>query len=386
MRGVGLAFEPLDTLFFRDATPFTLGAAPQEDVGSVFPPGPATIVGAVRAALARHAGWHGHGKWPEKLNEVLGDGPADLGCLRFTGPWVLLGNEPLFALPHHLLGRAQNGQNHEPPRWQTRAFLKPANEVCCDLGDGVLLPEASLANSPTGERIGPPEPGRWWVTAEGLQAVLEARPPEPAQVLHASALWSHEPRIGLQRDAATRTAVEGMLYSTRHVRLKDGVRLGVQVAGLPGEWPMPDDDFVPLGGESRTAVCRRWKPRVELRPPWQAIEASGKVALIGLTPLDLEPDVIRGERPLAEPCRLRVLSACLTRPLRLGGWDSLARRPLTLRSVLAPGSVLFCACDEPAELRGRVGEEGWTRIGNRCEWGFGLVAVGRWPDEQESRT
>ena len=48
---IGVELQPVDTWFFRDGTPFTMGKAPQENVGSVFPPHPATVVGAIRAAL-----------------------------------------------------------------------------------------------------------------------------------------------------------------------------------------------------------------------------------------------------------------------------------------------------------------------------------------------
>ena len=60
---IGVDLQPVDTWFFRDSTPFTMGKAPQENVGSVFPPHPATVVGAIRAALARSRGWDGRGRW-----------------------------------------------------------------------------------------------------------------------------------------------------------------------------------------------------------------------------------------------------------------------------------------------------------------------------------
>ena len=96
---IGLRLEPVDTWFFRDGTPFTKGDSPQENVGSLFPPPPATVVGALRAALARSRGWGGRGSWPPEICEILGDGPDDLGQLRFDGPFLLREKVPASGEP-----------------------------------------------------------------------------------------------------------------------------------------------------------------------------------------------------------------------------------------------------------------------------------------------
>jgi len=102
-------------------------------------------------------------------------------------------------------------------------------------------------------------------------------------------------------------------------------------------------------------------------------------ALIALTPLDIEEAVVLGERALRDFGNARVVSACLDRPQRIGGWNSLAHRPLPLRCVLPPGSVLFC--EVPENGRKAVAScDGTVRLGVRCEMGFGLVALGAWPD------
>ena len=78
------------------------------------------------------------------------------------------------------------------------------------------------------------------------------------------------------------------------------------------------------------------------------------------------------------------MSACLERPLRIGGWNSLASRPLPLRSVLAPGSVLFCESSEPRRfLDAMMDGSGLPSLGKRQAFGFGAVALGTWPDESE---
>ena len=372
---IGIRLEAVDTWFFRDGTPFLAGSAPQDDVGSSFPPHPASVAGALRAALALCNGWNGRGRWPVALDEVLGDGPGDLGMLSVDGPFLLRGDQPLFRAPRHLLGTV------DADGWSPRACLRPGREVMCDLGDAVRLPEVPRAGSEfhdleTGDG--------WWLTRAGLESVLGGTFPSRTEVISSKELWSEEPRIGLERDRNTRTALEGGLYSTRHVRLMRGVSLGARVGGVPADWTLPFGRLVSLGGESRLAECREWHAEPALAVPKAEIEASGRVMIVALSPLDLERDVYTGRRPLGAIGNARVVSACLDRPQRIGGWDSLARRPLPLRCVLPPGSVLFCATAEPWRfIEAITGADGLARMGARQQWGFGLVALGNWSDEEE---
>jgi len=367
---VGIQFQPVDTWFFRDAAPFTAQSTPQEQVGSLFPPHPPTAVGAARAELARLNGWNGTGRWPPELCEVLGNGPDDLGKLSFGGPFLLRDEQPLFRAPRHLLGTANSHG------WRPAALLRPGSPVACDLDDAVRLPE--LPDSAGGiEKLKPGNDA--WLTAAGMNAVLGGRLPEAAEVVPSAALWEEEARIGLERERHTRTAKEGMLYSTRHVRPRRGVALGMHVAGVPADWVRPFDRVMPLGGESRLAACREWTLDLRLGAPVERIRSARRVALVALSPLDLAEAVHPGT-PVVGLDGVRVVCACLERPHRVGGWDSLARRPLPLRPVLPPGSTLFCEmADGERFAAAATPGGGLVRIGTRQEWGFGLVALGIWP-------
>lgn len=371
---IGIQLEPVDTLFFRDGTPFTAESAPQENVGSLFPPYPPTVVGALRAALARSNGWNGNGRWPQKVCEILGNGPENLGTLSFVGPFLLRDEQPLFRAPRHLLGSTDGNE------WRPSVFLRPGAPVTCDLGDETRLPEPAgtmdvLEKLKAGDDC--------WLTRDGMNAVLRGRLPRNEDVTPARCLWSDELRIGLERDSKARTAKEGMLYSTRHVRPMRGVSLGVRIAGLSDDWTRPFGRLVSLGGENRLAECRSWDAPPTLQVPQAEIESSRQVTVVALSPLDLERDIYCGRQSL-EALGARVVSACLHRPQRIGGWDSSAHRPLPLRSTLPPGSVLFCEIDAPERFTESVAAgDGLASIGARQEWGFGLVAIGGWPDEQQ---
>lgn len=257
---VAVRLEPVDTLFLRDGTPFAAESAPQEDVGSLFPPYPPTMVGALRAALARCNGWNNGKRWPKRLNAVLGDGPHDLGALKFDGPIVLQDGEPLFPVPRHVLGEAHNGE------WSPKACLRPGSDVICDLGAPVRLPE--LPRDSGGVK---PKPGSdRWLTKTGLEAVLRGELPGDDEIVPSRELWRQEQRVGLEIDWNTRTAREGRLYSTRHVRMTRGVSLGMRIDGVPENgWTLPHGRLGPLGAKAALSstvagTLRSWR----LTRPW----------------------------------------------------------------------------------------------------------------------
>ncbi|MDE0267492.1 MAG: hypothetical protein OXI96_00425 [Acidimicrobiaceae bacterium] len=377
---VAVQLEPVDTLFLRDGTPFAAGSAPQEDVGSLFPPYPPTMVGALRAALARCNGWNNGKRWPKRLNTVLGDGPHDLGALKFDGPIVLQDGEPLFPVPRHVLGAEYDGE------WRPIACLRPGSDVMCDLGATVRLPELPRDSGSDVKLKSAPDR---WLTKTGLETVLHGKLPGDNEIVPSRKLWRLEQRVGLEIDKNTHTAREGRLYSTRHVRTMRGVSLGMRIDGVPendrteNDWTLPHGCLGPLGGESRVVEYRSWDAaKLEIDAPLGEIDTAERVAIVALTPLDLDKAVVHGRIPLENAGGLQVVSACLDRPRRVGGWDSLARRPLSLRSLLPAGSVLFCEADNSRHLaRTAKTGGGLLKIGLRTEWGFGLTAVGAWSNE-----
>jgi CRISPR-associated protein Cmr3 len=355
-----LLIRPIDTWFFRDGTPFDMDAGSQTGARALFPPHPPTVVGALRAAIARGNGWDGAGRWPPALDRVLGDGPENTGSLRFTGP-VLVGPEgPVFRCPRHVIGKPGAHGRFEPG-----AFVRPGEPVACDLGPSVRLPRLPP------DRL---EPGDGaWVTLDGLQRILRWELPRTEEVRRDDDLWAMEPRVGIARDPATRTVLRGHLYSAWHVRPKKNLALGMVVDGLPRDWKPPVGETFPVGGEGRMGTCGEAAgellPRLDLSgngPP--------RATLVALTPLLLPGEAILGREPLAGPGAARVASACLDRPLRIGGWDSLARRPLPLRSAAAPGTALFCELEDPAGFW-EHGRRGLVKVGQSTAIGFGLCAV-----------
>ncbi len=370
---IQVLFDPVDTLFFRDGTPFSSGSASQADVGGMFPPPPPSLTGAIRAALGRANGWDGLGRWDSDMAAVLGDGPTEMGKLSVAGPFVVRGGEVLYPAPRHLVGMVRNGS------WVPVGFSTPGNEpLLCDLGE-VRLPVMPMAE---GEERPKPASGLW-LTSNGLSTVARGALPSPGDLVPEKELWTAERRVGIARDRTTRTVEQGKLFSTIHVRLRRGVAVGALVEGVPPDWQVPDGEAVLLGGETRLATWRRWEPVTAEGPPAADIEAAGRVALLAVTPLDagegLEPGC--GVPGLEG---LRLVSACCDRPFPIGGWDSLERAPLPLHGVLPAGSVLFCEAGQSDLLSWLpAGANPYLRAGCRTSQGFGVLFPMTWPKEGE---
>lgn len=376
--------HPLDTLFFRDGRPYNQDDPGQAEAASVFPPHPPTVVGAVRAALARAMGW------PNKTwdKAALGDGvdwqagDGALGPLRFAGPLILRQDKPLFPAPLCLVRvRAKSPRGDDVMGW-----LSPGEEVECDLGT-VRLPAAPNRGDVDGWKT----PESAWLTSDGMKRWLKGEDLETTHVLKAEEIWRAEPRVGVERDVKTRTTkrfeprdgepAKGALYAAAHVRPASGVALALEAEGLPDV--VLGGSFAPLGGEGRAVWIEQRTEKIDLpKPP--ALEP-GKDGVLRYTVTLITPADLGDAWP--QPCdRLmgscgealpgRVVSACTGRAIAVGGWDSAARGPLPLRPLVSAGSVWFLeagadAAQAAAQWSGRA-------VGGANGWGFGRVLIGRW--------
>ena len=391
-------FDPLDSLFFRDGSPYQQGETNQSGTASMFPPSPPTLVGAIRAACARALGWKS-GNWCEnkEICEQLGNGEK-LGKLHFRGPFLVHRKSPsnedkgkeektelLFPTPANLMGKIEKPDDkpknkNDKPTVHSPALLFPSSTALhCDLGENIRLPIA--ANAAEDAKL-LHEKG-WWITAEGLEQVLKGNRPEEKHLVHQSQLWSKEPRIGIARCDDSRTTKEGAMYSPSHIRLKKSVSIAMEVEGLSQKCKeaLPGNPQ-PVGGESRACwlrLCEHSLPFPKL-PEWNTDEETLHYTVTALTPIAV-PNPPKPEEGNYAELPGRIISACLPRPVILGGWDSLKCRPLPLKPYLAPGSVLFLEA-KTQEIE-NVKKLHNHAIGDHTKWGFGLIAIGLWNDSHK---
>ncbi|MCC6559149.1 MAG: hypothetical protein IT372_40000 [Polyangiaceae bacterium] len=362
--------KPIDTLFFRDSRPFDSGPL-QSPAETLFPPPGRTIVGAVRLALARGRGYDGQGRWSPALAETLGDGPDDLGKLRFRGPFLALDGQPLYPLPLHVGGARHHDESLGGSSFRPETLFAPGPEVQCDLGTA-RLPVPVRAGAALGSGAG------FFVRKEGLEAVLAGDLPAEQAVVSPRALYAMESRIGLERDADRRTARRGFLYASTHVRLDERVSMLVEAEGVPDDWADACPRLIALGGESRMAELEPSAALPELEASTEIIRQSRNVTVTLLTPLRLRSETMpRPGEAVAWLRGARVVSACLGKPALLGGWDTLRREPLPLRPYLPAGSTWFCTID-PGHEGEVLALHGSCIDAAEAALGFGAVALGTW--------
>lgn len=365
---------PVGSWFFRDGRPYNQGESTLADIKSLFPPFAVTAVGAIRASFARDMGWNGKGDWPSEIKAKLGNG-QELAPLSFRGPYLLRekegGSDFLVPAPLHLLGKESES---DESKWEELCLLRPGEEVDCDIGDGVRLPSSKDAQ-------GKKSLFGSYLTLKDLEVVLTGGDLSKISPIKAKDLWDFEFLVGIARDFKNRTALEGLLYSISRVRLMQGVSLAVEVDGI--EAGLDLQSILPFGGEGGLAYADMMDGTIKIPDAAELIPSSDgniRFTVTHLTPAHFKCTWPGPGEEVPGITGSRVVSACLERPVWIGGWDSVNREPLPLKPFLPGGSTWFCEAD--GDRAEEIRKIGGKKIGEYCEFGFGEIAIGSWNDEQ----
>lgn len=366
-----ITFEALDTLMFRDGRPFNQSDAGASRAVSVFPPYPPTVVGAIRAALWKQAG----GDWnSEKFGTGTDwqDSQTTLGPLAFGAPLLFRSVadkkkrslEPFFPVPLHLVEGRDPVRTEKPAAEKTPTFLAPSDSgMPCDLGRSVRLPLPQLAL----EEVKPIEDR--WVSLSGMKAILSNNCPKPEHFIKCSALWQVEQRVGIGISEETRTTDDGRLYMASHIRMADGVRLGLNVSGSDPIKPT----LQALAGEHRMALVSAEQITTLPETPDPKRLNKNRYCVVQISPLLLnampDPGGKLGDLPGT------LVSACLGKMQSIGGWDSVRCKPIPLRRAIPAGSVWFMELGSNELADWQASTKG---LGLATEWGFGQFLIGNW--------
>ena len=345
-------FEALDSLFFRGAKPFNSGEGGFLD--SQFPPTAQTLAGVMRSSIAETRGvdWHRfhHDQQPD-IAALIGKNANDPGALRFAGPRLIKKDVRLYPLPLHLL------YSYKSEKWGKLQPAKENDALQTDMGKKRLPDAVEKA-----EGAKPLENA--WLDEAAFEKVLQGEYPE--SFYREEDLFVAESRTGIGRDNHKRQAEPGLLYFTKHIRLKEGISLVMDVEGADDVMPAK---MLRLGGEGRMAhVCVTDTVDSRLR----GNDGKGNTAMIVLlTHGDF------GGRAEPEFEGIDIVSACTGKAVREGGWDYKRRRPKPLKSLVPAGSVYFVKEKEKDAIAKLD-----AHIGNRTAFGYGEIAVGKWEDKQ----
>ncbi len=373
-----LKFRAFDTLFFREARPMeSVGAKPLK---GRFPPTARTVSGAVRSVIgeAMQVDWQAYrdGKATQQaVRDIIGAADVDgIGKLELRGAFPMLGEERLYPVPLHLLGK----ENHY-------VRLQCGKAVMCDIGK-VYLPEKPTSAAKDEKLQGAKPLENCWLTGADLARVLSGG--EPEKVIQQNDLFKAEARLGIALDSGTRSAAEGKLYQTVHARLKDdvsiGVSIGVDVTGIPADLAI--EQVLRLGGEGRFAHVQTSSAKVL---PVATQKNNQGLLLMLCTAADFsgywlphgfkaQPDaqgvtVWQGQ---IAGVRLTIQCAVLGKSQREGGWDMQRHQSRPAVSLVPAGSVYFCKVE--GDLQQAATQLHGQKIGNDQALGRGELAVGYW--------
>jgi CRISPR-associated protein Cmr3 len=370
-------FEAMDTWFFRESRPH--GAVGGSELASSFPPPVRTLAGAVRTAIGDSAGvnWSTYADYgdPETRAAIgLGD---DMGRLKLRGPFLCRNGQRIYPWPLNLLESAPT--NDATPE---RARLRVGTALQTHLGR-VRAP--ALAVGQAGFAV----PQRQWLAQAGLESVLAGGIPDESQIVRVSKLYADEPRLGIAMKGRERTAKDGLLYQTRHVRPCADVSVELDVDGVDAV--TLGDGLLRLGGEGRAAGFSIREAGVGLPAAPMPAENDRGLVLLLLTPAALNgwlPSGFTAEvrDGLTTWCgeingvTLRIHAAVTGKPHREGGWDMAGRKPRAVQSLIPAGSLWYCSI-ENTTLADAYRLHG-AQLGGDPALGRGLVAVGRWPSHE----
>ncbi|MCH9741680.1 MAG: hypothetical protein K0U21_00570 [Proteobacteria bacterium] len=371
-------FTPLDTWFFKQAlAPDSLAA---QELTSLFPPSPRTLIGALRAAVgeAHSADWVNYRKGNQShIEQLIGKSDeATPPNAQFSGVFVAKDSKRFYPMPLNWLAKKD-----DKSKSYTLFKLTPSEHaMICDIGT-VRLP--LLSETDTSAK---PLDGHY-ISGENLHRLLcstnHTETLKTDDVLAQEDFLTEEPRLGIGRNNVSRMVNEGQLYQTKHLRLKAGVSLEVDCTGWQ---PEKFNSVMTLGGEGRLTELTQTiaKPLA----PIQANKATGIILTLatpalfnnGWLPDGFSPtqkDGIDCWQGTINGIALTLHCATVGKAHREGGWDLQKHQSRAVESFVPAGSSYFCTVDNN-DIQAAINALHGARIGQHTQLGRGLMLVGRY--------
>lgn len=320
--------KALDTLFFRNGTPFTAGS--DYFAESLFPPLPSVYRGAMRTCYFTHH--------PDELDKAgeEGDptGNAEIGftCIKKEDEAETL----WFPLPMDMgFRKTSDGV------FLQSTELRPIENVSS-------YPLKYVLKAPESKKLKQKERS-FWIKKGSLEAYLNGDDGH-FPFCGISDFVAVEHKTGIMIDSSTNTVKEGMFYQIPLSRPLPGISLIVEVNGLE----LPEQALIKLGGESKAAVLLKesssnissFSINVEEAGErcFKLYFSSPAIFHKGWIPDWLEKNENNFEGIFTNEERsvtLRLLAASTGRAVGVGGFDMKKRRPKKMQYAVPAGSVYY---------------------------------------------
>lgn len=317
MKKHSFELKALDTLFFKDGKPFTMGE--ESWAKGIFPPYPSTIYGMLRST------WFAENM--EQLEFANVPNQDETLNLEIKGYLPALDSVPAFPLPADLYGTGE--QENVAQVLKLKAYPStllseyPHSHILCadfagkyeDLNGKTLLKVSDF--------------GKY------LNAEDETYP--YAQIKDYTC---EEPKVGIGRDRSTRTASEGKLYRIAMHRLANkeaGKTVQTMSFLLKAEGlGLPQNGMARFGAETKSAA---YAPTSFPDIPSVVSKSQKRFKIYLATPAVFA----EGSYPKSwfERNGIELIAAAIGKPEHIGGFDMKAGRPKPMHKAVPAGTVYY---------------------------------------------
>jgi len=357
-----IKIEPIDTLFFRDGKPFSMGD--QSTAFGIFPPYPSTLFGAIRTGIiAQNQGFENFldGNMASEIGTV---NDCSSASFRLKGVFLYNTNDDYlyFPAPLDLVTEDEEKAMMAVVR-KSPPFLTNINFKYYPFAE-----KMESAKSVNG----------YYVLHTDLSAYLNGSKTELD--IYPEKIFCHiEYKTGIKINPLTKTVEEGNLYRVGMRRFKKDFTLACDFEGAPS---LRQKGVLKLGGEGKiihyTTIPLQLPDNRET--VLRGIRKTGILKLYFATPALFKNGWVPDKELInGHDYSLELLTATVGTPLSVGGWDmgknngKGGHKPM-MRAVPA-GSVYYFQIKNgsPKDVFDTFN---YRNLGQRSNEGFGLAMVG----------
>lgn len=350
-----LQLEALDTLFFKDGKPFSLGEETWAD--GIFPPPPSVVYGALRTALMS-------GELGEQNLTDLIEQTENLQLAHFSVKLQNGGQDEYYPIPLDVV--EQKDKDYESGEYEV--FPLEVKEVSTVSNSGhQVLPFYDADDDETVEPV-----AGGLISRSNLVRYLKGNT-KPFKCRKWDNYKVPEPKIGIKRNRATLSTGDdgGELYRVGLQRTK-GVQfqLGFSLPVLSLQTQM-----IRLGAEGKVAKARQPDDPFDWNGPRNLTTRYLKVYLT-------TPGIFQNDGPELSKWGIKaeLKGMAVGKPFSLGGFDMNKGCPKPMLKVVPAGSVFYYeapASVDLAQLQGKAVADTINGI-DYAQQGFGIAYFGTW--------
>lgn len=325
-----IEIKPLDTLFFRDGKPFTMGSETWAD--GIFPPHPSVFYGAIRSTY--------FAKYPNEI-ELANEKGDPTNDLKITKILYKIGNDYYFPLPlDYVHYKDEEDEEKDEDKCMLLQLTKTDEIYNSCKTDYILKTEDHKKAETISNGI---------IRIGNFKTYLNAN--EGAiYIYQLSELIKTEPKVGITRSNQTHTSEEHKLYRVGMRRLSSDLNNSISFVLSFEGLDIDNNGLMKLGGEGKAVKYSTVdnKENVNIKPPkfdsndkyFKLVLTTPAIFKKGWLPSWIDKKNLEGKLPKIGT-KVKLMSASIGKPISIGGFDMKKRIPKPTRKAVPAGSVYF---------------------------------------------